>query len=191
MAAAKAYLADASHPVHVKGSGTSGGQAISIDMQYVGSDSSGSYGIMGGTAQLISAGGSVYLKFDNALWSSAAPTQAAQIEALVGSKWIKADPKNSEFAEFTSLASRSFITDQILASSSTLSLGAPTTVDGVACQALVGANGTLYVASDNSRPIRLLGTGQAVSLDFTYASAPAPAAPAAANVLDLSALGGG
>jgi hypothetical protein len=193
--AAKQYVSDTSHPVRLQGSGTDSGQSVSLDMQYVGDDSSGTFGILGGTAQSIAIAGTVYFKFDNALWKAVAPSDATQIEALVGGKWLKANSSDSQFADFVSLALRSFVTDQMLAPTGTLSLGAPKTVNGVACQGIVDSGsdgiGTLYVADDNSRPIQIASGGAVGALNFSYAPATVPSAPAPADVLDVSALPGG
>jgi hypothetical protein len=75
--------------LHMSGDVTTDGQKLGIDMKVTTSgDCQGSFTAGEGTAQVLSADGKAYMKPDDAFWEAQAPGQAAQIEAVVGDKWV-------------------------------------------------------------------------------------------------------
>ena len=75
--------------LRMQGDLTTSGQKIGVDMQITTSgDCQGTITVADGSAQLVSSGGQAYMKPDKAFWESQAPGQAAQIEAVVGDKWV-------------------------------------------------------------------------------------------------------
>ncbi len=75
--------------VKVSGDLTTGGQAISIDLQ-LSSDGSctGSLGIGDGTAELLGVDGTTWMRPDEAFWRSSAGARADDVIAVVGAKWV-------------------------------------------------------------------------------------------------------
>jgi hypothetical protein len=88
---AKAAAADMKDLTSLRMAGdlTTSGQKIGVDMLITTSgDCQGTIEVTGGSAQIVSSGGQAYMKPDKAFWESQAPGQAAQIEAVVGDKWV-------------------------------------------------------------------------------------------------------
>lgn len=75
--------------LRMQGDLTTSGQKIGVDMMITTSgDCQGSISVPDGSAQIVSSGGQAYMKPDKSFWESQAPSQAAQIESLVGDKWV-------------------------------------------------------------------------------------------------------
>jgi hypothetical protein len=88
---AKATSADMKDLKSLRMSGeiTAEGQQLTLDMNLTTSgDCQGTISVGKGTAELISSGGKAYIKPDKAFWEDQAPASAAQIEAVVGDKWV-------------------------------------------------------------------------------------------------------
>lgn len=88
---AKAAAADMKDlkSLRMKGDLTASGQKIGVDMQVTTSgDCQGTVTVADGSARFVSSGGQAYMKPDKSFWESQAPGQAAQIEAVVGDKWV-------------------------------------------------------------------------------------------------------
>jgi hypothetical protein len=118
--------------VKVSGDLTSGGQAISIDLQ-VNSDGdcTGSLGIGDGTAELLGVGGDTWMRPDEAFWQAYAGDAAAQVIAVVGDKWVVVPDDQDSLTQFCDADE---LLDQILSdddeSKPTYSKGGTDTVDG-------------------------------------------------------------
>ena len=196
---AKASAAVAHTDVHVSGTAASDDQTVSLDMSYVGNDASGSMTMSGAKLTLLNVGGTTYFKADDAFWKTAAPSDADKIVAIVGDRWIKIDASAADFREMASIATRDFLTSEVLTPSGTITKGEPKTIDGVNCLTLTDTdpkegNGVLYVDAADAKPIRIApgeGGDAKGELDFDYSPEAIPAAPAASDVLDFSALQGG
>jgi len=75
--------------LHMAGFVTTDGQKLGVDLLVTTSgDCKGSFTAGEGRAQILSADGQAYMKPDKAFWEAQAPSQADQIEALVGDKWV-------------------------------------------------------------------------------------------------------
>lgn len=85
---------------HMVGSGTSDGQAMSLDLHLQDTDVSGSITMDGGTLQLLSTGGKYYAKAPGAFWQ--AQGVPAQAVPMVDGKWVilPADAAQ-QFQDFT------------------------------------------------------------------------------------------
>ncbi|MDQ3158334.1 MAG: hypothetical protein M3Q98_16705 [Actinomycetota bacterium] len=177
--------------VTIKGSGNDGGNEIGMNISYVAEDASGTVTLDGSEMTLLKVGEKAFFKAGDDFWKAQAGEEAAMIISLVDGRWIKADG-SSDFADLVSLTQRSFLSEEILDPEGKVTKGTSKKIDGVDCLALNDdEEGTLYVASDNGRPIRLVGEGESQgNLNFSYDEVDAPKAPASADVVDLAALGG-
>jgi len=196
---AKVTAAVAHDDVHISGTAVSDEQAVSLDMSYVGDDASGSMTVSGAKLALLNVDGVSYFKADEAFWKAAAPSDAEQVAALIGDRWIKVDPTDANFGEMASIATRKFLTTSVLKPTGSITKGEPKTIDGVNCLTLVDTdpkegNGLLYVDAADGKPIRIApgeGSDSKGELDFDYSPPAIPPAPAASDVLDSSALQSG
>lgn len=184
--------------VHINGTATQGRQKISLDMSYVGQNASGSMTVDGGKLTLLTVDGATYFKADEAFWKSADPSEAKRIAALVGDRWIQIDPTDSSFTEMASMATRDFLTQDLLTPDGKIAKGDPKTIKGVNCLTLVDTSktdgGYLYVDAADAKPIQVAPAAGAKSggeLNFDYSPGAIPPTPAASDVLDFSALQGG
>jgi hypothetical protein len=75
--------------MHFTGDVTSSGQQIHVDLRSsTAGECQGSFTIGTGTAQILASDGKAWMKPDHAFWEQQAKAQAAQIEKLVGDKWV-------------------------------------------------------------------------------------------------------
>jgi hypothetical protein len=90
--------------VRVAGSVTTDGQAVELDMQLnTDGDCTGTIGFGGGTTELLGAGGSVWMKPDEAFWKSFAGDSADQVMGIVGDKWVLVPGGEDGFTELCDL----------------------------------------------------------------------------------------
>lgn len=177
--------------VTIDGSGNDGGNEIGMNISYTAKDASGTVTIDGSEMTLLKVGGRSFFKAEDEFWKAQAGEESATIIDLVDGRWIKADG-DSDFADLVSLTNRSFLSEEILDPDGKVTKGKAKKVAGVDCLALNDDEaGTLYVASDDGRPIQLMGEGESQGdLSFSYDSVDAPKAPASADIVDLAALAG-
>ncbi|HEV7584786.1 MAG TPA: hypothetical protein VGO14_03305 [Solirubrobacteraceae bacterium] len=143
VAAAKA-AADGAASVHVSGT-ISEGVPVSIDMQLLaGKGGRGHITQNGLSFELITLGGTVYIKGSPAFYRHIGGPAAAQ---LFQGKWLKAPATSGQFAPITGLTDLRKLIDTALASHGTLAKGDPTTVAGRRVLAVkdVSKGGVLYV----------------------------------------------
>ena len=75
--------------MHFAGDVTSSGSKIHVDLgSSTAGQCQGSFTIGKGTAQILASDGKAWMKPDHAFWEQQAPAQAAQVEKLVGDKWV-------------------------------------------------------------------------------------------------------
>lgn len=75
--------------VRVAGNLTVDGEELDFDMRVsTAGDCSGTLGVAGGQAELMSVDGTVYMKPDDAVWTALAGPDADMIKSVVGDKWI-------------------------------------------------------------------------------------------------------
>ena len=103
--------------VKVSGELTSGGQAISIDLQAnADGDCTGSLGIGDGTAELLGVGGDTWMKPDEAFWRSFSGDSADQVISIVGDKWVVVPEGDGSIKQFCDVND---LLDQLLKDDST------------------------------------------------------------------------
>jgi hypothetical protein len=89
--------------MHFTGDVTSSGKKIHVDLRTsTAGQCQGSFTIGKGTAQILASGGNAWMKPDHAFWEQQAPAQAAQVEQLVGDKWVSI-PLSSGLSEVCDL----------------------------------------------------------------------------------------
>jgi hypothetical protein len=89
--------------MHFTGDVTSSGKKIHVDLRTsTAGQCQGSFTIGKGTAQILASGGKAWMKPDHAFWEQQAPAQAAQVEQLVGDKWVSI-PLSSGLSEVCDL----------------------------------------------------------------------------------------
>lgn len=75
--------------MHFAGDVSSSGKKIHVDLRSsTAGQCQGSFTIGKGTAQILASDGKAWMKPDHAFWEQQSPAQAAQVEALVGDKWV-------------------------------------------------------------------------------------------------------
>ncbi|MDQ6687144.1 MAG: hypothetical protein M3Z50_05965 [Actinomycetota bacterium] len=178
--------------VRAKGTVSSTGTKLGLDLNFSGSDSLGTITINGADMDIERLGGTVYFKGSDSFWKAQAGAQAQQIITVINGRWIKADPSAAQLKGLLNLASRKFVTDQVLSPNGTVKKGAPKTVNGVDCLTLSTKDGSLYVDKQDAKPVELVGGsgGSSGKVDFTYTSVTKPSAPAAKDVIDFAKLRG-
>lgn len=187
---ARAQVAAAQY-VRVSGKIQESGQATSIDLRYVGSDSYGTIVLAGATMRIESVGGTTYFKPSAAFWKQQLQASEAKlVTGLIGNRWIVADPKNANFTQLIEVAKRTFLTKEVLTPSSKVTKGAVTTVAGTKAIPLTVQKGTLYLDDSTARPLQVKGsgTGGSGTATFSYAKLATPTAPSAKDRVDLSKL---
>jgi len=200
---AKAAAADMKDlkSLRMQGDLTTSGQKIGVDMQITTSgDCQGSITVTGGTAQIVSSGGQAYMKPDKSFWESQAPGQAAQIEAVVGDKWVVI-PSGSGLDSACDLTK---MLDGIGSNPGSNPSDAPTaaTADSVAGQDAVKLSGkdnsgkpvVAWVATDDPHYILKLqvtqGSEPGIITFSDFDKTVTVQAPPSDQVIDLSKLGG-
>lgn len=178
--------------VSVKGKISQKGTTTGIDLNYVDDDSHGVLTINDASVQIETVAGKTYFKPSNAFWKAQMGPSATQIIKLINGRWIIADAGNASFQQLIDLASRKFITDQILDPSTKVSKGKQKTVEGVRCIALTTSDGILYLDRSNARPVQIAGadSGTTGTANFSYDKIAKPTAPAAKDSVDVSKLSG-
>jgi hypothetical protein len=195
--AAAADMKDLSS-LHLQGDLTTGGEKLDLDMQVTTSgDCQGSIGVAQGKAQILSSNGQAYMKPDKAFWESTTPGTAAQIETVVGDKWVLV-PSASGFGKLCDL-------DQLLQGlGENDPTGKPTaaaadSVDGKDAVKLTGKDKdgnpvTAWVASDSPHYILKIqqtqGSEPGTLTMSGFNEKVAVQAPPQDQVIDLSKLGG-
>jgi hypothetical protein len=180
--------------VSVSGKIDDQGQETGLDLDYVGADSHGTITLEGTTLELETVGGKTWFKPSAAFWNKQMGAKsAAQVIKVINDRWIVVDPANKSFAQLVELASKDFVTKEILHPESKVTKGKVTKVKGIEVIPLKTTDGTLYLDKSNARPIQIVGTGNQGkgTADFSYDKIDAPTAPAAKDQVDLSKIAGG
>jgi hypothetical protein len=75
--------------VHFVGDIAGSSKKIHVDLRTAtAGECQGSFTIGQGTAQIVASSGKAWMKPDHAFWEATAPGQAAQVEKIVGDKWV-------------------------------------------------------------------------------------------------------
>jgi len=185
--------ADSARSVHIVGSGTSGGQSLTIDLSLaVGKGGVGTISTNGLLINLIEVNGTVYIKGSPAFYTHFAGPAAAQ---LLQGKWLEAPADNSNFSTLTSFTNIDKLFGAIFSNIGTLKKGSTATING---QQTVGVTdlahgGTLYVDTTGTPyPVKIVNTtpGDSGSVSFKDWNKPVTLR-APANAVNLSQLQSG
>jgi hypothetical protein len=182
---------NAATSVHVSGSGTSSGTALSVDAILGHGRGGGTVSVNGATFDTVLDGQEIYLKADEASWSKLLNGDTAAASLLSG-KWLKTTASNQDFSDFASLLDISKLVSS-LQPSGTVTKEPPTTFGGLPVIPLKDNGpdgGLLYVAGHGTPYIVAVSGGRsgdkgAIHFD-QYNSATLPAPPSGA--VDLNAL---
>jgi hypothetical protein len=180
--------------VSVSGKIDDQGQETGLDLNYVGDDSRGTITLEGTTLELETVGGKTWFKPSDAFWNKQMGAKsAAQIIKIIDGRWIVAEASNQSFAQLIELASKDFVTKEILDPDSKVTKGKVTKVKGIDVIPLKTTDGTLYLDKSNARPVQIVGNGSQGkgTADFSYDKIDPPTAPAAKDQVDLSKISGG
>jgi hypothetical protein len=180
--------------VSISGSIDDQGQQTGLALDYVGADSHGTITLEGTTLELETVGGKTWFKPSDAFWNKQMGAKsAAQVIKIINGRWIIAQASNQSFSQLIELASKDFITKEILNPDSTVTKGSVTKVKGVEVIPLKTTDGTLYIDRSNARPVQIVGNGSQGkgTATFSYDKIDAPTAPAAKDQVDLSKVAGG
>ncbi len=177
--------------VHVSGSGTSSGTALSIDAVLGHGRGGGTVSVNGATFDTVLDGQEIYLKADAASWSKVLSGNTA-VASLLSDKWLKTTASNQDFSDFVSLLDISKFVSS-LQPSGTVTKESPTSLGGVPVIPLKdnGPDGGLLYAAAHGPPyiVAINGgaSGDRGTIHFDqYNSATLPTAPSGA--VDLNAL---
>jgi hypothetical protein len=185
--------------LRMKGDLTASGQKIGVDMQVTTSgDCQGTVTVADGSAQFVSSGGQAYMKPDKSFWESQAPGQAAQIEAVVGDKWVVI-PSASGLDAACDLNQLLAGVDEPSSDPSNATTASSDSVDGQGAVRLTSkdSNGkpvTAWIATDDPHYILKMQVTQGTepgTLTFTdFDESVDVQTPPSDQVIDLSKLGG-
>jgi hypothetical protein len=177
----------------VKGDMTEEGQTFSVDLKIKGKDAAGTVALPDGSIKILRIGNDAYFQADAAFWKKFGGAQGDAIAVLFKDKWVKTTTDSKEFAEFADMADP----EKMLKPTGTASKGDEKTING---QATIGikdsatGTGVIYIATTGKPyPVRLEGPGGQGAIDFSDFGATFEEikAPAASEVVDLSAFIGG
>lgn len=188
LAAARDYLLDENHPFEMKGPAQFDGAPGTVDLRFGPNYGQGEVTMHGGRLQVMSVGGTIYVKGDAVFWMYASPDHGASIIAAAGDKWISGAEGDQGFQGFGEFATRDGFAGALFAAKPGTSTSDPATVGGVPCTTLIGpSGGRVFLAADDSRPIQIT-KADVEKLEFTYGTQPAPTAPDPSDVIPASEL---
>jgi hypothetical protein len=195
---AKAQAALKAAPsVRLKGAGASEGQTFEVDMRYgEGAKAIGTVSAAGKTIELRRNGQTLYVRADASFWQSSGGAAAAK---LLAGKYLKAPLSDQRVAALGQFTDKDAFTSQVLKPDGTVTKGDTKTIRGTQAIGLRSSGssggGTLYIASTGEAlPLQILpdaGAKESGQLDFLeYGKAVTVPEPPAAQVIDVSKLGG-
>ena len=185
---AKAELRD-SPMLTLDGEVTTDGEAIGVDLSYIGEDAAdGTLNLDGANIKLRLVDELVYIKGDREFWVEAVGEDKADLAIeFIDERWMSTAAEGNE--DFAIIVSRTAFFDDALTPDGKVSLTDPKTIDGVACLGIRDSaddEGILYVDRKTGRPVVL--TGDDGELDFSYDKVDMPTKPAKDDVVDADAL---
>jgi hypothetical protein len=186
----------AASSVHLKGSGSSQGESFTIDMRYgEGQKALGSITSGGQTIELRRDGQTIYVKADEAFWTS---TSGPQVAKRLAGKYLKAPLTNQRVAPLATFTDKDAFTNSILKPDGSVTKGGTKEIRGTRAVGLrsggTSGGGTLYIAAEGDAvPLQVVpdkAGEDAGQLDFLdYGDAVDVQAPPAAQTVDASTLG--
>lgn len=187
--------------LRISGDLTTNGSKLHLDVHSTtDGDCQGSVKVDDGSAEIVSSGGSNWMKPDGAFWEQQAPAQSDLIEKAVGDKWVTI-PSSSGLDEVCDLDNflKAFKNNATDDPSESPSNAGSEQVDGQDAVKLTGKSDgqqlTAWVATDDPHYILRLevggGTDDGGTLSFSdFDESFDVKAPAPSDVADLSSLGG-
>jgi hypothetical protein len=171
LAASTKALKDAKS-FRAKGKGESDGQAIEVDLLFAGSDVKGTISLGGAAVDVVQAGGSAYLKADEAFWKMFLPAEVQALALpLVSGKYVKVPATQSIIPSV----------DVLLKPEGTVTKGEQTTVDGKKVITVETADGKLHVSLEGEPyPVDLVSADGTIKFSDIDADATVTA-PAASS----------
>lgn len=175
---------------NVKGSELDDGQKSTMNFQVAGKELDGTLAMGKATVEILVVGGGQYMKANEAFWATAGDAKSAPaIAKLIGDRWVKVPNDNKDFGELFSIVN----IDDLLKSDGTVTKGAATQVDGTPVIELIDGgspSGTLDVQTvGDPYPVKLTSEdGSLLTFTGFNGTFPAIKKPAAADIVDLSAL---
>jgi hypothetical protein len=176
--------------ITLRGDITDSGGQTGLDLSYVGDDSHGTITLKGAELELQTVAGQTYFKPSDSFWKAQMGANAVSVIKLINGRWIIADPTNQSFGQLIQLASKDFVTKDVLDPSGTVTKGKETRINDILCIPLKTKDGTLYLDAKTARPVQIVGNGSGGTgkADFSYDLVDAPTAPAKKDTVDLSSL---
>lgn len=145
--AASQKATNKAHTVHVSGSISSSGTPLTLDLEIVeGKGAKGKISEGGVSAEVITVGGSAYIKGGASLYERFGGGQAAK---LLEGKWLKAPANSAELQSLSSLTDLKALFNAIFSNHGKLQKGSATTISGRKAIAVkdTSTGGVLYVAT--------------------------------------------
>ena len=188
LAAAEAAAVGATS-VHVYGSGTQGGTALSLDLYLVaGKGGRGHITVNGLSFDIVRVGATAYFRGDAKFWRRFGN---AAVGALLKGRWLAEPSGTGDLASFSSLTDIAKFFTSVLGSHGVLTKNATSTANGRSVVALSDSknHGVLYISTTGEPyPLELANTaGKVASIKFANWNAPVALAPPA-NSIDLNTL---
>lgn len=181
--------ANGAKSVHVKGTGTSNGQPLLIDLYLVaGKGGKGRLTISGLTFDIVRIDGEAYFKGDKKFWTNFGGSAVA---SLVQGRWLKESALKGQFASFTPLTDIAQLFNAILASHGNLKNKGEVTRNGVRVVELddLTKGGSLFVASTGTPYPLSIAKKSEGEITFTAWNESVALAPPA-NAIDAAKLTG-
>jgi hypothetical protein len=187
LAAAQAAIAKADS-VTVTGGTTSAAGALSADLALSGPNGSGTYSLGAGTFAILVVDGQAWWKGDARAYAGF-DYDVAVVTRKIDDRWIVAGSSHPRLTPIQVPTTREQLLAAFVDPGPEVTATAATTIGGTRAIGLAGQTATLYVAADTKRPIRLVLRGDAGDgIQFSYDPVPAPSAPPADRIVDLSDL---
>jgi hypothetical protein len=184
--------AESASAVHVAGSISSNGSAITLDIHVTnGKGGKGELAEQGLSFQLVRVGDKVYVKGSDAFYKQVAGAAAA---ALLHDKWLQGSATTGQFAALAELTDIAKLFDAALGSPGKLENDGETTYKGQKVVAIKDASkkGTLYVAATGTPyPVAIVGSGSAHAGAVTFGNwNESVSVSAPKGAVDLGSIGG-
>lgn len=187
---------DLNTEAHFNLSGTvdENGQKLNLTLAYkTPSSCQGTISIDGkGNLAVVAIDGTAWIKPDSAFWQSYAGAQAQKAITLLGNKYLKSSPNDTNVSTLTSLCTVSSLSSAFTNTGS-LTKGDATTVDGQNVIPLKNTHGATVYVSDTSSPQIVEITNSSATnggtVHFKYGQPATVAAPAVAETVDGSQFG--
>lgn len=188
VAGAQAALAEA-ESVTLSGS-TQGSQEgpFGADLSFRGPDGSGTYSIGDLEFQILIVDGSSWYKGNQAAYASFG-VKTDSVTRKIADRWIIDGSSHPKLAQLEVAGTREELLDDFVSGRGAPTVTAETTIDGVAAVGLEDESGTLFVATDDLRPLAIVLKGdEGDGVRFSYGEVDKPSAPPQDQILDLADL---